>query len=142
VVGEVALELAGRDYQIRRQFHFTQEIGVLEGHVELVTQGITSSSARGGPPQLRQSCPTVSDKNRLPFTFNPFDAGSLPQREAVGGRPPPNKPAALGPTDNNLSPRLPPVATSAQGYVRGREESCAGFATLTTPMPHAVHQPA
>jgi hypothetical protein len=35
-VGEVALKLTGGDDQVRRQFHFAQELSVFEVHVELV----------------------------------------------------------------------------------------------------------
>lgn len=52
VAGEVALELAGGDDQVRHQFHLAQEVGVLEGHVELVIQVITSSMA-GAHSSLR-----------------------------------------------------------------------------------------
>jgi hypothetical protein len=43
--GEVALGLASGDDQVRHQFHLAQEVSVLEGHVELVIQVITSSMA-------------------------------------------------------------------------------------------------
>lgn len=36
LVGQVALVLGGGDDHVRRQFHFAQEVRVLQGHVELV----------------------------------------------------------------------------------------------------------
>src|SRR5215218_8351302 len=51
VVRQVVVRLAGRDDQVRGQLHLAEQVGVLEGHVELVVH-LTTPRAHTGSASL------------------------------------------------------------------------------------------